>query len=276
MPEYYSEIVTSINYVNVNFSEMSKFQLEIDYTDENPVHVSKNLIFSVVLKLENYPELDPTENDIFFEYQDNGEWINALSLTNPGISMQLNNINEGIYNIIFTIDSEITRSSQGWINSIFNKNFRLRVSDNFIQQIENKGYTTFQFEDIFYAFEVDISKTQIWEQPQDVIHHPIDGSNFTAKYVYYDKIETAKDWQYSDNYDSENPDSANWEDMNAFDVNSEGTSVSVNSVNGDLSSLMPGVNQGDPNAPTFTSSTVTLTVNNWVPRRKYRYRYVVV
>lgn len=275
MTEYYSDIVTSLNLVEISFSEISKFQLGVDYTGGNPLHVSTNLTLSTSLIINNYSTA-PSSSDIILKYSNGTQYIDALDLTNPSISME---ISEPVYSpgtsvaygITFTINSDITRSSQGWIASVFDKYFTISISENFVNQIINEGYTPLTNNYApFYAFDVDLGtlpSPAILSQPQNAIHDPLNGSTFTVEYVYYDGTETEGSWQFSDNYDENNPETATWSNVTGV-----GFSFSQSFVLGDLGSLLPGVGQG----PTFIKPTATLTASDWTADRFYRYKYVVV
>jgi hypothetical protein len=280
MTERYSDIVTSLNVVEISFSEISKFQLGVDYTDGDPLHVSTDLTLTASLIIDNYSTA-PSSSDILLKYNNGTQYVSALDLTNPSISIEIsepvNSLGTSTYGITFTINSAITRSSQGWISSVFNKYFTISVSESFINQIENEGYTTFVNNySPFYAFDVDLGtlpSPAILSQPQNVIHDSLNGSTFSVQYVYYNGTETGSLWQFSDNYDQDNPETATWSNVNSDDI--PGVSSGLSSTATDLYFLLPGVGAGE-GSPTFIKPTATLTVPNWTAGRFYRYKYVVV
>lgn len=298
MTEYYSNIVASSLNSEIRFNEpgstlgTSKFQLAIDYRDAilDPVLVSTDLNLTALLSVGQYDQA-PALEDILLEYNgDEGQWIDASTLTNPGISItslsltgSLSSVGPGPgstpyvtsqYTVTFTIDSQLTSStnSQNWINFLIQRNFRLRVSENFINQVENAGYTVTTTSFTFNAFDTNVGTPPaptFLSQPQNTNHSIIEGSIFTVEYRWYDANSQDQTWQYSDNYDENNPELATWTDITS--ENSIGAISQISFTLGDLQDLI-GTTAA---SPTVYSASSSMTVYSWAPGRKFRYKLVV-
>lgn len=314
MPEYYSNVVTSQNAASTIFGEFDKFKLELDLTDfwNNITYKSTDLTYSFKLKIENVEYQTPDDivhldgNDIEFSYYNGSEYINMLSLSNPGVSVSVSSPTSGtwandggpgsdksgvIYDVVYTIDSAIDTSSledYNWLSTVAGlpgdiseggNTFKLEPASSMRTKFESKGYEfwPFTFSGI-YAFEVTlgtIPEVTIVNQP---VNTPFDNvSTFEvrwAKWTTQTLDPTNTGWQYSDDYDPNNPTLATWQSINGLSGASEAGSTQSSSVGIDRwfpegSEHPQSFQNGGPNIDDFTNS---LTISQWKGFRYFRFK----